>query len=250
LIKDKSARDAGVGGTGSRRVRDSDSDELRQLTLFAGMSADSFAALTRAGYIQTFPPAIELVTQGDPPDFLHILTDGAVELFAEWSGDEATMAILRPVSTFVLAATVTDRPYLMSARTLEKTRLILLPSEDVRAVFHADRAFAEAIVTELAHCYRSTIRHAKDLKLRSALERLANYLLRQHHRRRGAVRFDLDIEKRKLAAYLAMKPENLSRAFASLRAYGVEVDGPVVSLGDVAALERLARPSPLIDGPM
>ena len=136
----------------------------------------------------------------------------------------------------------------MSARTLEKTRLILLPSEDVRAVFHADRAFAEAIVTELAQCYRSTVRHAKELKLRSSLERLANYLLRQHHRRGGAIRFDLDVEKRKLAAYLAMKPENLSRAFASLRAYGVEVDGPVVSLGDIPALERLARPSHLIDG--
>jgi len=30
----------------------------------------------------------------------------------------------------------------------------------------------------------------------------------------------------------------------------VEVDGPSVSLGDVPALERLARPSPLIDGPV
>jgi CRP/FNR family transcriptional activator FtrB len=228
-------------------MRDDDSGELRTLSLFSGMGEESFAALVRAGYLQTFPPGVELIAQGDAPDFLHILIEGSVELFAEWAGDEATMAILRPVSTFILAASVTDRPYLMSARTLTKTRVILLPSEDVRAVFHTDRAFAEAIVTDLAGCYRSTVRHAKELKLRSGLERLANYLLRQRRRRQGASEFELDVEKKKLAAYLGMKPENLSRAFASLRAYGVEVDGPTVRLRDLPALEKLAKPAPLID---
>lgn len=231
-------------------MREDDSAELRRLSLFAGVGEASFEALVRAGYLQTFPLGVQLITQGDPPDFLHILLDGSVELFAEWAGEEATMAILRPVSTFILAASVTDRPYLMSARTLTKTRVILLPSEDVRAVFHADRAFASAIVTDLASCYRSTVRHAKELKLRSGLERLAAYLLRQRRRRQGAVAFDLDIEKRKLAAYLAMKPENLSRAFAALREYGVEVDGPTVRLRDLPALERLAKPEPLIDDPV
>ena len=50
-----------------------------------------------------------------------------------------------------------------------------------------------------------------------------------------------------LAALLGMSPENLSRAFAKLSAQGVTVDGPVVRLSRVQALERLARPSPLID---
>lgn len=230
-------------------MRDDDSSELRRLALFRDVAEAALADLVRVGYLQTFPPGVELISQGDPPDFLHVLVDGCVELYAGWRDEEATMAILRPVSTFILAASVTDRPYLMSARTLEKSRLILLPSEDVRAAFEGDPAFARAVVTELASCYRSTIRHAKDLKLRSALERLANYLLRQHRRRGGATSFTLDVEKRKLAAYLGMKPENLSRAFASLRAHGVEVDGPTVRLRDLPALENLARPSPLIDDP-
>lgn len=230
-------------------MRDDDSTELRRLALFRDVADPVFADLVRIGYLQNFPPGVELIAQGDPPDFLHVMVEGCVELYAQWRDEEATMAILRPVSTFILAASVTDRPYLMSARTLEKSRLILLPSEDVRAAFAADRSFAAAVVTELANCYRATIRHAKDLKLRSALERLANYLLRQHRRRNGATAFTLDVEKRKLAAYLGIRPENLSRAFASLRAHGVEVDGPAVRLNDLPALERLARPSPLIDDP-
>ena len=54
-------------------------------------------------------------------------------------------------------------------------------------------------------------------------------------------------EKRVLAALLGMSPENLSRAFAKLSAQGVAVDGALVRFSKVQALERLARPSPLID---
>ena len=101
------------------------------------------------------------------------------------------MATVRPVSTFILAATIRDAPYLMSARTLEKSRIALIPSQDVRAVFDRDGDFARAIVTELAQCYRSVVKTTKDLKLRTSLERLANYLLREQKRAGGAAGFDL-----------------------------------------------------------
>jgi CRP/FNR family transcriptional activator FtrB len=44
-----------------------------------------------------------------------------------------------------------------------------------------------------------------------------------------------------------MTPENLSRSFSALQAYGVTVQGSVVTLSNVAALEALAKPDPLID---
>jgi CRP/FNR family transcriptional regulator, transcriptional activator FtrB len=88
------------------------------------------------------------------------------------------MAVLVPISSFILAASISDRPYLMSARTIEKSRIALIPSEDVRRAFADDREFATAIVMELAGGFRSAIRQAKDLKLRSSVERLANYLTR------------------------------------------------------------------------
>ena len=44
-----------------------------------------------------------------------------------------------------------------------------------------------------------------------------------------------------------MTPENLSRAFKNLQAYGVEVNGARVRINDRADLERFAKPNPLID---
>ena len=220
--------------------------EVRDLSLFADMDQANFETLMRVSYVQNFPPRIDLITEGDSPDFLHVVVSGAVDLFSSWNGRETSMATVRPVSTFILAATIKDAPYLMSARTLEKSRIILLPSEDVRQVFEKDGAFARAIVTELSQCYRAVVKNTKDLKLRTSLERLANYLLRQMGSR-GSNAFDLLMEKRRLASFLGMTPENLSRAFKGLEPYGVHVDGNQIKITDTEELMRFAKPSPLID---
>ena len=223
--------------------------DIRSLQLFSNMADESFASLMRAAYVQNFPPQIEIITEGDPSDFLHIVLSGAVDLFSCWNGRETSMETVWPISTFILAATVRNAPYLMSARTLEKSRIVLIPSQDVRAVFDADGNFARAVVTELAQCYRSVVKSQKNLKLRTSLERLANYLLRVQKRVGGGADFVLDLEKRRLASLLGMTPENLSRAFKSLQPYGVTVDGNHIRIDDQAVLARFAKPNPLIDDP-
>ncbi|NNU82014.1 helix-turn-helix domain-containing protein [Halovulum dunhuangense] len=228
-------------------MADSSYQDLRQLHLFEAMADDHFAALMRCAFVQTFPPQVELITEGDPSDFLHIVLSGAVDLFSIWNGRETSMATVRPISTFILAATIRDAPYLMSARTLEKSRIALIPSEEVRTVFGVDDGFARAIVSELAQCYRSVIKAQKDLKLRSSTERLANYLLRAQLRTGGQAEFHLGMEKRRLASVLGVTPEHLSRAFRGLQSHGVLAEGARIRIEDRSKLERYARPNPLID---
>lgn len=226
---------------------DSEYRDVRSLALFAHMAEDNFHALMRGAYVQNFPPHVELISAGDPSDFLHVVLSGSVDLVSTWNERETSMATVRPVSTFILAATIRDAPYLMSARTLEKSRIALIPSADVREIFETDGNFARAIVTELAQCYRAVVKAQMDLKLRSSLERLANYLLRQQRRADGSAAFDLTFEKRRLASVLGMTPENLSRAIKGLRPYGVTISGTRVTVTDQADLDRFAKPNPLID---
>ncbi len=228
-------------------MSDSEFSEVRRLDLFAGMDDAHFRALMRGAYVQSFPPQIELIAEGEHSDFLHVVMAGAVDLFTSWNGRDTSMATVRPISTFILAATVRDAPYLMSARTMEKSRIALIPSADVRAVFDADGNFARAIVAELATCYRSVVKSQKELKLRNSRERVANFLLRQQRRAGGKPVFDMDLEKRRLASVLGMTPENLSRAIKGLRGHGVVVDGTRVTVTDQNAIECFAKPNPLID---
>ncbi len=228
---------------------DSEYVEIRRLHLFEAIADEHFRALMRGAFVQNFPPLVEIISEGDPSDFLHVVLAGAVDLFTGWNGRETSLATIRPVSTFILAATIRDAPYLMSARTLEKSRIALIPSQDVRAIFDVDKNFARAIVTELAQCYRSAIKAQKNLKLRTSLERLANYLLRAQARAGGQADFELGVEKRRLASVLGMTPEHLSRAFRGLQAHGVIADGTLIRILDRAKLERFANPNPLIDDP-
>lgn len=230
-------------------MRPEELPEIRHLHLFRDMSQANFEALMASSYAQNFPQALEMVRQGDPADFLHIVLEGSVELFAQWAGRECTMAVVRPVSTFILAACIRDAPYLMSARTLERSRIILVPASDLRAMFRRDTEFAVSVINELAASFRSIVRNAKTLKLRNSRERVASYLLRQSLLAGGVTSYILPVEKRLLASYLGMTPENLSRTLRILEPDGVKIDGPRVIITNQQKLAQLAQPDSLIDGP-
>ncbi len=228
-------------------MRAEDGPVVRKLALFAGMEDANFAALINAAYLQRFPPQVQLITEGDTADFLYIVVEGSIELFGAANRRETTIDIMQPVATFVLAAVLTDRVYLMSGRTLEPSRVLMIPAEDIRSMMDQDTAFARAIVQELAIRDRSMIRTLKNQKLRTGVERLANYILVQHNVQGGNGLLTLPIDKRILASLLGMTPENLSRAFGTLAPYGVEVDGPNIHLTKIDDLQTLAKPHPFID---
>lgn len=229
-------------------MRTADAEGVRALPLFQGMQDDHFDTLVAAGYLQRFPAHVVLLHEGERPDFLHILVEGAVELFATHRGRETTLSILQPPGAFILAAVVLDQVYLKSARTLRGSTVVMIPAEAVRSVFDRDQWFARATVRELAGRYRGIVRDLKNMRLRTSLERLAGWMLRENAATGGGGRFRIGIEKRSLASNLGMRPENLSRAFAELGEHGVVVKGREVTLRDVSALEQLAGLDPLIDG--
>lgn len=221
--------------------------EVRDLRLFESMDEDNFAELMNAAYLQNFPAQVQLITEGDDADFLFIVVEGSVELLGKANGRETLLSMVRPVGSFILAAVLRDAVYLMSARTAEKSRILMIPSANIRDTFEKDDKFARAIVTELANCYRAVVKEYKNLKLRTAVERLANRLLKYHQDQGSNNHIDLPYDKRTLASLLGMTPENLSRAFGTLKPYGVKVNGARVTLTDLEGLETLAKPNPLID---
>jgi CRP/FNR family transcriptional activator FtrB len=229
-------------------MRRADTDLVRDLPLFRGMTAGHFDTLLSAALLQKFPGHTTLIREGDLPDFLHILVDGTVELFAGWDGRETTIDIIRPVTTFILAAVIRDEVYLKSARTLNPTRILMIPAQAVRDVFGRDAAFARAIVNELAERYRRVVRVLKDQKLRTGIERLANWILEEDRQQGGHRHIVLVHDKRTLSARLGMTPENLSRNLCSLVDHGVTGSGRKIVISDYDALQRLARSDPLIDG--
>lgn len=230
-------------------MRAEDMEEMRKLPLFAGVASASVDAMLRPAFLQRFPPHVDLVHEGEPADFLHVVVEGQVEVFSAYRDRETTVAVLGPGQSFIVAAVVLDRLYLKSARALTAARVLLLPAEAVRNAFAEDAAFARALATELAYAYRGVVKELKNQKLRSSLERLANWLIARNTETGSKNCFELPFEKKILASRLGMAPEVLSRALASLVPYKVRVSGSVIEIGDPAALTLLAKPAQTIDDP-
>lgn len=230
-------------------MRARDLDRCQTLPLFANMAPDAMRDLTAGAHVQRFPAGTLLLLEGDAVDFLYVLLDGQVELHGTWNDQETVLAILRPISTFILAAVVLGADALMSARTLERSEILMIPGDAIRRAMQHDPHFAAAVSRDLAGGYRTMVRAVKNQKLRSSIERLANYLVMLHESEApvGPNKVLLRHEKRVLASLLGMTPENLSRAFAALRKYGVSVNGALVTITNLAALGALAKPDPLID---
>ncbi len=170
-----------------------------------------------------------------------------MELFARHADRETTIAILRPISTFILAAVMKREAVLTSGRTLDPSRVLMIPTDVVHRVLGEDNAFAQAIACELAGAYRTMVQELKSQKLRTSVERLANWIIREDTITGEGDQFDIPFDKRTLASRLGMTPENLSRNFATLTRHGVEVQGRTIRITDRMALEKLAAPDPLID---
>ena len=221
---------------------------IRALPLFHDMSEENFSALMNAAFLQKFPARVNLITEGELPDFLHIVVEGPVELYANHNGHETTLDIIGPVTTFILAAVIRDEPYLKSARTLSPAQILMVPARTVRDVFGHDAAFARAIVNELAQRYRGIVKALKNEKLRTSAQRLANWILTTEAEQGLPRQVELKYDKRIIASHLGMSPENLSRNLALLADHGVRGSARDIIIEDRTALERFAKPNPLIDG--
>lgn len=221
---------------------------IRDLPLFHDMTPVNFDKLTEAALLQRFPARVDLIHEGALPDFLHVVVEGSVELYAQHAGRETTLDILRPITTFILAAVIRDEPYLKSARTITEARILMIPAEALRDTFSRDAAFARAIVNELAARYRSVVRALKNEKQRTSCERLANWILKTDAQQGGSGRVAFEYDKRTLASLLGMTPENLSRSFSQLKKYGVRSTNRGLAIEDRDVLRSYAQPTPLIDG--
>lgn len=230
-------------------MREMEMSALAQHKVFFGCRRETVELLLRGAFLQKFPARLELAREGDRADFLHVVIDGLVEIYATYFERETTLEVIGPPNIFIVASVVLDRINLRSARVLEPAKILLIPALAVREAMVEDGAFATTVAAELANSDRSNVRELKNQKLRSSLERLAAWIVLRDRESGRTHRFAIPFEKKVLAARVGIVPEALSRSFATLAKYNVVVTGSEVEILEPDALERLAKLDPLIDDP-
>jgi len=216
------------------------------LRLVPAATLDRMAA---QAMLHRVPPGSVLFEQSEIPSFAQLLVTGCVELLGVDGTNEALIETVRPVDLLLPAAVLNRQPYLARGRVLEEAQLVLIHAETFRDAVAADHALCLAVLACQAAQFRRQVKLAKNLKLRSAEERVGCYLLRLVQGKDPHMPVRLPLEKRRIAWELGMTRETFSRTLAVMTRYGLSVAGDMIEVTDAAALRARFRLDPLIDAP-
>lgn len=128
--------------------------------------------------LHTVPAGTILFKQGDSPNFQVVVISGSVQLFGRSTGGpEVLVKVVSPPDLIIPAAVVSGAPYLMRARVPEPSTFLLIQARTFRDLVASDLTLANSVISSLSTQSRRMVRQIKNLKLRSAVQRIGCYLL-------------------------------------------------------------------------
>lgn len=214
---------------------------VRETELAQRVGESVMTRLINGSLVQILPPRAVLFEEGTDPEFVHLVLSGRVGLVASGgTAQEAVIEIFGAGSLLVVPAVILSLPYLVSGVVLAESRIMLIRADLFRRALDTEPVLARAVVDMLATHWRLLIDQIKDLKLRHAPQRLAQWLLREAEAQ-GSDLIRIGEPKRVVARRLGMSPESFSRAIAALEDGGaIRVERRSVAVVERSTLERAA----------
>lgn len=218
---------------------------VRSAPLFGAMPQPVVQQLVGNQSVRVYEKGTMLFQQGEQANSFFVVLDGWVKIFRMTpDGSEAVVGVFRRGETFAEATIFLGGRYPVSAEVVTTSRLLRIDGEMLRQRIRDQPDLALSMLASCSHHLKFLVEQIEQIKLLSAPQRMADFLLRLCSRQTGAETVELPYEKGLIANRLGMKPESLSRALAKLRPLGVLVDREKVSIGDLAALREYVESGP------
>jgi CRP/FNR family transcriptional regulator len=214
--------------------------EIARHRLFEDLTQDDLTYLMGFARIQAHSKYDVLFAQGEPCEGLFILLQGVVRLYkSSANGREHVVEVIRSGQSFAEAAVFADVPYPVFAQTLEPSRVLFLPKAPYLAFLRENPTYLFDLIASLSARMHQLVVKVERLTLRDAVQRVAGLLLDMSDDGKSVA---LDVTKATVASQLALTPETLSRAFATLQEQGlVTMSGSRFQLHDCVALQTLMK---------
>lgn len=217
---------------------------VRATPLFGSMSQEITQSIIGNQPVRSYEKDAQLFHQGEVATAFFLVLDGWVKLYRLTpEGNEAVVGVFKRGETFAEAAIFLGGRYPVNAEVVTPSRLLRFDGENVRRRIREQPDLALSMLASASYHLKALVEQIEKIKLLSAPQRTADFLVELSSVSAGAVTIDLPYEKALIANRLGMKPESLSRALAKLRPLGVSVDRERVTIADVQLLIRFVEAS-------
>lgn len=213
-----------------------------------GLSASTLQAFETIRYTSTYPGDAVLFVEGQAPRGVFVLCQGRVKLsFSSSDGKTLILKIAEPGEVLGLSATVSGKPYELTAETIDPCQISFIKREDFVRLLHSNADFSFRVAELLSDKYNSACHEIRSLALsHSAEEKLAKLLLEwsSKHVQTGKhdSRVRLALTHEEISQMIGTSRETVTRLFADLKKRQiVHSNGATLLIRNKAALESMAR---------
>ena len=190
------------------------------------------------------PRRTSIYTQGDKSTGLYVVISGMVKLSLSLPDlEERVIALHGPGAWFGEGALLLDQPHLVTATSLEDSKLAHIPSPAVLRCLRQDKTFALRLLAETLRRLRAAMLDSTAAGWSSARQRVIGFLLDKTataQRLKDQITIELPAAKQVVASRLNLTPETLSRVFRELSRDGlVIVDGLRILIPSMGRLQAI-----------
>jgi len=217
----------------------------REDRLFCNLPPAAVQALSAITSPAAYPKTAMLFVEGQSPRGVFILCGGRVKLSTSSAdGKSLIVRIADPGEVLGLPATITGKPYELTAEVIEPTQANFIARGDFLAFLRLHGEAALRVAQQLGETYHSAIAEMRNIGLSHSVgEKLARFLLdlsKSHDNGKGEVKVTLTLTHEEIAQTIGTSRETVTRLFGEFkRKQLMQVKGSTLIIKNKAGLESV-----------
>src|SRR6201981_1060442 len=217
----------------------------REDRLFCNLPPTAVQRLASITSPASYPKGATLFVEGQSPRGVFILCNGRIKLSTSSAdGKSLIVRIAEPGEVLGLPATVTGKPYELTAEVIEPAQANFIARQDFLTFLREHGEAALRVAQQLGETYHSAIAEMRTIGLSHSVgEKLARFLLdlsAGHDKGKGEVRITLTLTHEEIAQVIGASRETVTRLFSEFKKKQfLQVKGSTLIIKDKPALETL-----------
>jgi CRP/FNR family transcriptional regulator, cyclic AMP receptor protein len=221
--------------------------KMRADKIFCNLSTAAIQDLETIKYTTAYPKGAVLFVEGQAPRGIFLLCKGRVKLsIGSSDGKMLILKISEPGEVLGLSASVSGKPYELTAETLDPCQVNFVKREDFLRFLREHNEVCLRVAEQLSDKYNTACHEIRSLGLsHSAAEKLAKLLLEWSDKSGGrqADRMKMTLTHEEIAQMIGTSRETVTRLFADFKKKQlIQLRGSTLVIRNKAALQTLISP--------
>ncbi|MGB6624182.1 MAG: Crp/Fnr family transcriptional regulator [Candidatus Acidiferrales bacterium] len=218
----------------------------REDRIFCNLPPAALQRLSAITSASSYPKGAALFVEGQAARGVFILCNGRVKLSTSSAeGKTLIVRIADPGEVLGLPATVTGKPYELTADVIEPTQANFISRADFLNFLREHGDAALRVAQQLGETYHSAVAEMRSIGLsHSAGEKLARFLLdwcASHGNGKGEIRAKLTLTHEEIAQTIGTSRETVTRLFTDFKKKQLlQIKGSTLIIPNKAGLQGLA----------